>query len=129
MIKFRTRYKLAGFLCLQLALLNTNSYAHLPFISQFSVDNPSLIEGTLTKVEIGSPHSLLTVSVPHEEGIDVIWRVEWLSVSSLLKRNVDRTSLSIGEQIQVGGFQSIDEYNRLIYPNIISSESGFVWER
>ena len=93
---------LAG--CLALAWFAPLS-AHHP-LSDYNLDDPQTIEGTLVEVQLANPHSMLDVDVPDHAGGSQRWRIEWLPALQLKGQGITTGTLGIGDHVVVAGYLS-----------------------
>jgi Family of unknown function (DUF6152) len=88
--------------------------AHHAFSTEFDVERPVSLEGTVTKVELINPHSWIHIEVVDENGTKVTWMIEGGSPNALVRRGITRTSIPIGSQLVVRGYQARDGSNRAV---------------
>ena len=82
--------------------------AHHAFGAEFDANKPVKFTGTLTEMEWVNPHAWLHVDVKKPDGTVEQWMVEAGTPNTLLRRGFSKTSLAIGTQVVVNGFQSKD---------------------
>jgi hypothetical protein len=104
------RMKLLGLTAGVVALASTApALAHHSFGSEFDVNQPVRLEGTVVMLEWVNPHSWLHIDVVNAEtGETERWRVEGGAPSPLLRRGWTRDSLPAGTPVTVDGFRSRD---------------------
>ena len=64
-------------------------------------DDPVVLLGTITEVEIRNPHSLITLDVVDNDGVTVEWLAEWSDGNALRRRAVNIDLLKVGEEVTV----------------------------
>lgn len=85
--------------------------AHHAFGAEFDANRPVLLKGKVTKVEWVNPHAWIHLAV-EKDGKTEEWMVEGGTPNTLLRRGIDRNSLTVGTEIVVDGYQSKDRSNR-----------------
>ena len=86
--------------------------AHHAFAAEFDANKPVKFRGTVTKVEWVNPHAWVHIDVKGEDGKVTPWMIEAAAPNALLRRGWTKTSLPIGVEILVEGFQAKDGANR-----------------
>ena len=81
--------------------------AHHAFSSEFDVDKPLQLQGTVTMMEWVNPHSWIHIDVKGAGGT-VNWMVEGGSPNQLLRLGFTKNALLPGMNIVVTGFQAKD---------------------
>jgi hypothetical protein len=94
------------------AAVSTSVVAHHAFSAEFDASKPVVLKGTVTKMEWLNPHCWLHLDVKGPDGKMVSWMVEGGAPNALLRRGFNKTSVPVGAEIVVEGFQSIDGSNR-----------------
>lgn len=87
---------------------------HHAFGSEFDVDKPLKLRGTVTKWELVNPHSWIRMDVKGPDGKVVNWMVEGGSPNSLFRLGFNKDSLPPGTEIIVEGYQSKDGTSRAV---------------
>lgn len=85
--------------------------AHHAFGAEFDANRPVLLKGKVTKVEWVNPHAWIHLAV-EKDGKTEEWMVEGGTPNTLLRRGINRNSLTVGTEIVVDGYQSKDRSNR-----------------
>ena len=86
--------------------------AHHAFAAEFDANKPVKFRGTVTKVEWVNPHAWVHIDVKGDDGKVTPWMIEAAAPNALLRRGWTKTSLPIGVEILVEGFQAKDGANR-----------------
>jgi hypothetical protein len=89
-------------------LTAVGALAHHAFATEFDVNRPVTIKGTVTKVELINPHSWIHVSVTDEKGNKVEWMVEGGSPNALVRKGVNKNSIPIGSELVIRGYGTRD---------------------
>jgi uncharacterized protein DUF6152 len=84
----------------------TATRAHHAFSAEFDADKPLKMTGTVTKVEWQNPHTRFYVDVEGESGSVENWSMELASPNLLMRSGWTRTSLKIGDVVNVEGFHA-----------------------
>ena len=82
--------------------------AHHSFASEFDINRPIQLTGTVTKVEWINPHAWIYVDVKKPDGTIENWAVETGTPNTLLRRGLKKTDLPPGTALKVAGFQARD---------------------
>jgi len=85
---------------------------HHAFTAEFDAKKPLKLRGTVAKVELINPHSWIHIDVKNSDGTTTRWMIEGGTPNTLLRRGITKTSLPIGTEILVDGYQSKDGSNR-----------------
>jgi hypothetical protein len=70
------------------------------------------LRGPVTKVEWVNPHAWIHLEITKEDGTKESWMVEGGTPNTLLRRGINKQSLTVGTIIVVDGYQSKDRSNR-----------------
>jgi hypothetical protein len=81
-------------------------FAHHSFASEFDINQPVSLKGTLTKFDFVNPHGWIYVDVKGEDGKVVNWAIETGGPSALLRRGVRKESFPIGVEVEVTGYRA-----------------------
>lgn len=106
---------MAGLLALGFA---TQASAHHAFAAEFDVERPVALSGTVTQVEMINPHSWIHIEVEGEDGESTVWMVEGGSPNSLLRRGITKSSVPVGSELTVNGYQARDGTYRAVARDI-----------
>ena len=82
--------------------------AHHAFSSEFDASRPIVLRGTVTKTEWINPHSWIHIEVKSDDGKLASWAIECGAPNSLMRRGLNKTSIPVGTQIVVDGYQARD---------------------
>ena len=96
--------------------------AHHAFSSEFDVNKPLKLQGTLTKWEMINPHSWFHFDVKDESGAVVAWMIEGGSPNQLIKQGVTKHTLAIGTEITIEGYQAKDGTNKGVGRNLVLAD-------
>ena len=80
--------------------------AHHAFAAAFDENRPINLVGVITKVELINPHSWIWLDVKGKDGKVVNWGIEGGPPSNLLRNGVTKTSLPVGTEIKLFGYQA-----------------------
>jgi hypothetical protein len=82
--------------------------AHHAFAAEFDGKAPVLLRGKVTKVEWINPHAWVHLDAATPQGPKK-WMVEGGTPNTLLRSGINRSSLKVGTEIVVRGYQSKDK--------------------
>ena len=82
------------------------AFAHHSFSSEFDINQPVTLVGTLTKLDWVNPHGFLYIDVKGTDGKVVNWAVETGGPNALLRRGVRKTDFILGTKITVQGYKA-----------------------
>lgn len=91
--------------------------AHHAFSSEFDVNQPLTIRGTLTKWEMVNPHSWFHIDVKGPDGTVVPWMIEGGSPNQLIRLGVTKNTLAIGTEFLIEGYRAKDGTNKAVGRN------------
>jgi hypothetical protein len=102
-----------GLAVLTMLLTAAPAPAHHAFASEFDIDKPLRLQGTVTVMEWVNPHSWIHIDVKGPEGT-ANWMVEGGSPNQLLRLGFTKNALLPGMDIVVTGFQAKDGTNKAV---------------
>jgi hypothetical protein len=91
--------------------------AHHAFSAEFDADRPVLLRGTVSKIELVNPHAWIHIAATEVtvagvkrdlKGGTEMWAVEGGTPNTLLRRGINRDSLSGNPEVIVDGYQARD---------------------
>ena len=86
--------------------------AHHSFAAEFDGKTPVKLQGTVTKMEWINPHAWIHIDVKDKDGKVTNWMVECGTPNTLLRRGVNKNSVTAGMEIVVDGYQAKDGSNK-----------------
>jgi hypothetical protein len=95
-------------------LTAAGAVAHHAFATEFDVNRPITLKGTVTKVELINPHSWIHVSVVDDKGNTVEWMIEGGSPNALVRRGINKNSIPIGSELVIRGYGTRDGSNKAV---------------
>ena len=87
-------------------------WAHHAFAAEFDGKTPVKLQGTVTKMEWINPHAWIHIDVKDTDGKVTNWMVECGTPNTLLRRGVNKNSVTAGMEIVVDGYQAKDGSNK-----------------
>ena len=109
---------------LLVALCSIPAYAHHNFRSEFDINAPFTVTGTVTKVEWTNPHAWFYVDVKDAKGEVANWAMEMGSPNALMRAGWKRTSMNAGDAVSVEGYRSWDRKNTGNARSVILTKTG-----
>src|SRR5260370_17312824 len=88
-----------------LLLTSMSAWAHHAFAAEFDVKRPVHFTGVVTKLELVNPHAWIHIDVKGPDGQVASWMIEAGTPNVLLRRGFTKTSLALGTEVVVDGFQ------------------------
>jgi hypothetical protein len=96
---------------LGLSVVTSSGFPHHSFASQFDAEKPIRLTGSVTEVEWQNPHAWFYMDVVDDSGNLSNWGMELASPNLLLRNGWTRSSVTIGDDVTVEGFQARDGSN------------------
>ena len=98
--------------------------AHHNFRSEFDINSPFTVTGTVTKVEWTNPHTWFYLDVQDGKGAVVNWAMEMGSPNALMRAGWKRTSMTIGDVVSVDGYRSWERKHTGNARSVILAKTG-----
>jgi len=98
--------------------------AHHNFRSEFDINAPFTVAGTVTKVEWTNPHAWFYVDVKDDKGAVVNWAMEMGSPNALMRAGWKRTAMNAGDAVSVDGYKSWDRKNTGNARTVVLTKTG-----
>lgn len=76
-------------------------FAHHNFRSEFDINQPVIVTGTVVRLALTNPHARLYIDATDDNGEVVHWDFELAAASSLLRRGWKRNTLVEGDTVIV----------------------------
>ncbi len=86
--------------------------AHHAFAAEFDGAKPVRLKGVVTRMEWINPHAWIHMDVKDDSGKVSSWMVECGSPNTLLRRGMNKSSVTPGMEILVDGYLAKDGTNR-----------------
>ena len=97
------RHAPAALLAALLLSSGNAAIAHHSPVAFNTRDTDFTLKGTIERVDVRNPHSVMELRVANEDGSATIWHIEFSSVNLLLRRGWDFERLKVGEKITCVG--------------------------
>lgn len=82
--------------------------AHHSKALQFDMYSEVSVEGVIVELEWRNPHAWLNIEAVNEDGETELWRIEFSSANSLIRRGWRPADLPIGTKVAVVGLPARD---------------------
>jgi hypothetical protein len=90
--------------CAAALIAGTPILAHHSFATQYDINKPIEMRGTVTKVEWTNPHARFYIDVQDASGKIENWNFEMASPNVLSRNGWRKDTIKIGSTITVGGY-------------------------
>jgi len=110
---------------LPLCVLGHNSFAHHSFAAEFDYDATGSIQGEVIEVLFANPHARYFVAVVDENGEEVIWDTQTMSVSALTRFGWTKDTIRVGDKVVMEGNLG-REHTRKLWIREVRLENGRV---
>lgn len=84
---------------------------HHAFSSEFDINRPVELAGTVTRVQWTNPHAWLYIDTQDDNGNVESWAVELVGINFLLRWGWTRDKVKVGDVVNVLGFGARDGSN------------------
>jgi hypothetical protein len=100
-------------LLLPLCLVARLSVAHHSFAAEFDYDATASITGEVIEVLFANPHARYFVAVVDDNGEEVIWDTQTMSVSALTRFGWTKDTIQVGDKVVMEGNLGRDNTRKL----------------
>jgi hypothetical protein len=100
----------------------TVARAHHAFAAEFDVNKPIKLEGKLVKWDMVNPHSWFHLNIKGPDGKMVEWLVEGGSPNQLIRLGVTKTTITVGTELTIEGYQAKDGTNKAVGRNFVLAD-------
>jgi len=97
--------------------------AHHNFRAEFDINATFTVTGTVTRVEWTNPHTWFYLDVK-EQGAVVSWAMEMGSPNALMRAGWKRTTLNVGDAVNVEGYRAWERKNTGNARAVILAKTG-----
>lgn len=104
--------------CATLLVLSVSVSAHHSFAATFDMNKPIVLKGKVTRVELINPHSWFWIEVENPDGTKTQWGFEGGSPNSLIRKGVTKSTLPIGTELMINGYQARSGENLAVGVNV-----------
>lgn len=96
--------------------------AHHAFAAEFDVNKPLTLKGSLVKWDMVNPHSWFHINIKGPDGKMAEWLVEGGSPNQLIRMGVTKTTVPIGTELTIEGYQAKDGTNKAVGRNFVLAD-------
>jgi len=96
--------------------------AHHAFAAEFDVNKPLTLKGSLVKWDMVNPHSWFHLNVKGPDGKLVEWLVEGGSPNQLIRLGVTKSTITVGTELTIEGYQAKDGTNKAVGRNFVLAD-------
>ena len=86
--------------------------AHHAFGAEFDPNLPLQLRGPIVRIEWVNPHAWFHVEHTNADGTKTVWMVEAGTPNTLFRRGITRTTVPVGTEVIIDGFQAKDGTER-----------------
>ena len=97
---------------------------HHAFATEFDVEKPIELNGTVSRFEMINPHSWIHIDVSGDDGTTTSWMIEGGSPNALLRRGITKNSVPIGSELYISGYQARDGRTRAVARTITFADGS-----
>jgi len=105
-----------------LLLVVAQVHAHHAFAAEFDVNRPLTLKGTLVKWEMVNPHSWFHIDIKDKDGKTSTWMVEGGSPNQLIRMGVTKTTVPVGTELVIEGYQAKDGTQKAVGRNFVLAD-------
>jgi hypothetical protein len=108
----------AAFLTLAILVAALPIFAHHAFSAEFDNTKPLNMKGKFVSIDWVNPHSWTHFEVTLPNGQKQVWHAETPPPNQLVRQGWAKTTLQIGDEIQVNGFAAKDGSTKMWASNV-----------
>lgn len=106
-----------------LAFIGLPVFAHHPFSSEFDVNKPVTLTGTVARVDWVKPHAYVYLDAKNESGKPEQWKLETASPKFLAQHSIKESSFKKGEKLTVNAYASMKP-SRVASARVVTMADG-----
>ncbi len=91
-----------------LSAVTVPAWAHHAFAAEFDATKPVKLKGVVTEMEWINPHAWIHMDVKDDSGNVANWMIECGTPNTLLRRGMNKSSVTAGMEIVVDGYMAKD---------------------
>jgi len=99
-------------------------FAHHSFSAEFDAAKPVTLKGFVTKIDWTNPHVWIYINVKDEKGVTSNWGFEMGPPHLLQGQGWTRTSLKIGDEVQVEGSMAKNGTKKMNARSVVMASTG-----